>query len=208
MAVARPRSLYFAVKRCLDVVLASLMLVFLSPLILAISIAVRLSSGSPIIYRHCRGGKNGKPIYLLKFRSMVRDADKMIDDFSVEQQEEWLQNYRLQNDPRVTAVGRILRATKMDELPQLINVLRGDMSMVGPRPITEEELALYGENRARLLSVNPGLTGYWQAYADEDCPYDQRMRMELDYVDHANLLWDARILLATVGKVLRWRGGR
>ncbi len=195
--------LYLTIKRCFDVVLASIMLVLLSPLMLLLFVLIRLSSKGPAIYRHRRVGKGGKPLYILKFRSMVDGADRMIDSFSAVQREEWLQNYRLDDDPRVTRIGRVLRACKMDELPQLVNVIRGELSMVGPRPITEEELKLYGENRDKFLSITPGLTGYWQAYAGNDCSYEERMRMELYYVDNANLLWDIRILLVTVGRVLR-----
>ena len=196
------QKIYLKIKRCLDVIFSSIGLILFSPMMFVLYLLVLFSSGWPGIYRHQRVGKSGSQIGILKFRTMVKDADKMIDSLSEAQQEEWLQKYRLNDDPRVTKVGRLLRTSKLDELPQLINVLCGELSLVGPRPITEEELVLYGDNKKKLLSIKPGLTGYWQACAGENCSYQERMQMELYYVDHANLLWDVRIVFATVGKVL------
>lgn len=139
---------------------------------------------------------------------MVLHADEKQYMFSAEQKKEWEETCKVQDDPRVTGVGRILRKTSLDELPQLLNILRGEMSVVGPRPITFEELERYGENAELFLSATPGLTGYWQAYARSDCSYEQRMKMELSYVQNANALWDLQILFATVLRVLSGKGAR
>ena len=139
---------------------------------------------------------------------MFQNADQMIDSFTPEEKAEWEANFKLANDPRITKVGRFLRRSSLDELPQLINVLKGELSIVGPRPVVEEELEKYGDQRAKFLSVPPGLTGYWQAYARSTCTYEERVKMELYYVDNANFWWDIKIMFATVGAVLRGKGAR
>ncbi len=196
---------YSKVKRLVDVILACLFLAILSPLFFVISLLVWGFSGMPIIFRHKRYGKDGAIISVLKFRSMKRNAEEAIADFTPEQQKEWRCNFRLDDDPRVTRIGTFLRATKLDELPQLINVIRGEMSLVGPRPVISEEVELYGDNKQKFLSIRPGITGYWQIYASPQCTYEERMRMELEYVDGYNWKWDARILFATVVKMLGLR---
>ncbi len=202
------KSVYLTVKRWFDVGFSILLLIAFSPLMLAAAVAIRVSSPGPVIYRHRRVGKQGRPIEILKFRTMVNHADEMLNLFTQEQQQEWERNFKVVHDPRVTGIGRLLRAASLDELPQLINVIRGDLSLVGPRPIVPEELALYGKNGARLLSVTPGLTGYWQVYARQGCTYSQRMKMELDYVENMNPGWDIRILLQTVPRVIRGKGAK
>ena len=136
------------------------------------------------------------------------NAEAMIADFTPEQKAEWEQNFKLDNDPRITRIGRILRKTSLDELPQLLNIAKGDLSIVGPRPVVTDELEKYGKNKEKFLSVTPGLTGYWQAYARSNCSYEQRMEMELYYVENANLLWDIKIVFATVGAVIKGRGAK
>ena len=199
---------YWAVKRGFDVVSAILLLVVLFPLMLLISAAIKLTSKGPVIYKHRRFGKGGRPIEILKFRTMREGADQQIGSFTPEQQKEWLENYKLDHDPRVTGIGKLLRVTSLDELPQLVNVIKGELSMIGPRPIIAEELEKYGENKEKFLSITPGLTGYWQAYARSDCSYEQRMQMELEYVENANLAWDIRILFASVRRVVCCRGAK
>lgn len=199
---------YHIAKRSLDIIFSLLgtALCVLPMMLIALIISLE-SPGSPI-YVHQRIGKNGKPLPLLKFRSMYIDADKMKENFTPQQKEEWEQNFKLENDPRITKFGQFLRKSSLDELPQLLNVLKGDLSIVGPRPVVEEELEKYGEDKEKFLSVTPGLTGYWQAYARSDCSYEQRMEMELTYVEKANLWWDIKIVFATVGAVLRGRGAK
>lgn len=201
----RPR-LYRFIKRGFDVTASAAALIVLSPLMLGLCALIRLDSRGPAIFVHKRYGKNGKPLNTLKFRTMYVNAQEMIADFTPEQKKEWEENFKLANDPRITRVGKFLRKTSLDELPQLINILRGDMSIVGPRPVVEEELKKYGVYQSKFLSMAPGLTGYWQAYARSDCSYGQRMQMELKYVQEANLWWDIRILFATVFAVLKGKG--
>lgn len=199
---------YRIIKRVLDITFSAIAIVVFSIPMMLIMIIIMLDSPGPAIYIHNRIGKNGKPLPLIKFRSMHVNAESMIADFTPEQKEEWEKNYKLDDDPRSTRIGRFLRRSSIDELPQLINILKGDLSLVGPRPVTAEELEKYGDNKAKFLSVTPGLTGYWQAYARSTCSYEERMKMELFYVENANLLWDIKIMFATVGAVLRGHGAK
>ena len=199
---------YNVAKRTLDVFASIVgLVVALLPMALIVFL-IKLESPGPAIYVHHRIGKNGTSLPLLKFRSMHMNADKMIDDFTPEQKAEWEANFKLENDPRITRIGNFLRRSSLDELPQLINVLKGELSLVGPRPIVEEELEKYEENKDKFLSVTPGLTGYWQAYARSTCTYEERMKMELHYAENANFWWDIKIMFATVGAVLRGHGAK
>ena len=197
---------YHLMKRALDIVLSLLGLIVLSPVFLVIAICIKLESKGPVFYLHSRVGKNGTPLKLYKFRSMYLNADQMIKDFTPEQMAEWKENFKLKNDPRITRIGKFLRRSSLDELPQLLNILQGNLTIVGPRPVVKEELEKYGELQDYFLSVTPGLTGYWQAYSRSDCSYEERMKMELHYIANANLLWDIRIMFKTVSAVLKCRG--
>ena len=147
---------------------------------------------------------------MLKFRSMVADADDFEKYLTPEQIEEYKTNIKLHYDPRITRIGRFLRRTSMDELPQLMNVLKGEMSIVGPRPVVEEELALYGDDADELLSIKPGITGYWQTHGRGDSTYEsgERQKLELHYVRHQSLGLDIKILLKTVKVVLSRKGAK
>lgn len=202
------KKVYWLLKRVFDVSFSAIALILLALPMVLITVLIKLESPGPAIFVHNRYGKNGRPLPLLKFRSMHMNAEQMIDLFTPEQKEEWEQNFKLENDPRITRIGSFLRRTSLDELPQFINILKGDLSVVGPRPIVEDELARYGSEKDKFLSVTPGLTGYWQAYARSTCTYEQRMEMELYYVDHANFWWDIKIMLATVVTVLSRRGAK
>ena len=199
---------YLFVKRLFDVIFSIIALFLLAVPMALIILLIKIESPGPAIFVHNRFGKNGRPLPLLKFRSMHLNAEQMIELFTPEQKEEWEQNFKLEDDPRITRIGSFLRRTSLDELPQFINILKGELSLVGPRPIVEEELDRYGSEKEKFLSVTPGLTGYWQAYARSSCTYEQRMEMELYYVDHANFWWDIKIMLATVGAVLSRRGAK
>lgn len=203
---ASERKAYLTVKRGLDICMASFGLVICSWLFLIIGIIVRLTSPGPMFFRHKRCGQYGKPIYIYKFRTMKHNAVDMIADFTPEQLQEWRENYKLKNDPRVTYFGKFLRKFSLDELPQLIDVLLGRISLVGPRPVTDEELEKYGENKDKFLSVKPGVTGYWQACARSNCSYECRMAMELFYVEHACLSLDIKILFWTLKSVIKGVG--
>lgn len=203
----RPLSYRFA-KRALDIILSAAAIVVLFPFMLLLCILIRIDSPGPALFVHRRIGRNGKPLPLLKFRSMYLHAEDMIAEFIPEQQAEWESNFKLNHDPRITRVGRILRRTSLDELPQIFNIFTGDLSIIGPRPIVERELEKYGPLQEKFLSVRPGLGGYWQAYARSDCTYEQRMSMELYYIDHASLLWDIKLMFATLVSVLKERGAK
>lgn len=205
----RKRSLpYRFCKRSFDLLASAAALILLSPLLALLCLLIRLDSPGPAIFIHQRYGKNGKVLRMYKFRTMYVNAQEMIADFTPEQKREWEENFKLLHDPRITRIGKILRKTSLDELPQLLNILKGDMSVVGPRPVVKEELEKYGIYRDTFLSMAPGLTGYWQAYARSDCSYEQRMQMELHYVQNASLWWDIKILFATVSAVLKGKGAR
>lgn len=200
------KSSYLVAKRCLDLVVAIVGLIVMIVPMALIALLIKLESPGPAVYTHHRIGKNGRPLPLLKFRSMKDNADELIQFFTPEQMKEWKENYKLEEDPRITRIGNFLRKSSMDELPQLINVLKGELSIVGPRPIVANELERYEENKVKFLSVIPGLTGYWQAYARSTCTYEQRMEMELHYVENANFWWDIKIMFATVRAVLSKHG--
>lgn len=202
------KSTYLIAKRIFDVIFSLIGLVFCLLPIGIIALLIKIDSRGSVFYLHHRVGKDGKDLNLLKFRSMYIDADRIFQSFTPEQKAEWESNFKLENDPRVTKIGHFLRCSSLDELPQLINILKGELSIVGPRPVVEEELEKYGANKEKFLSVIPGLTGYWQAYARSTCTYEQRMEMELHYVDNANFWWDIKIIFATVGAVLRRRGAK
>lgn len=190
-------ALCLAVKRFFDIVLSSLGCVILSPLFLILMLIVKLSDGGKVFYRHERLGKNGKRIYIYKFRSMRQNSDNELTD---EQLGILKKEFKLHDDPRVTKVGAFLRRTSMDELPQLINIIKGDLSITGPRPIVFDELNFYGKDAAEFLSVKPGLTGYWQAYARNNVTYStgKRQKMELYYIRHRSLWFEIKILFKTV----------
>ena len=199
---------YLIAKRAVDIIGSVLGLVIMAIPMLIIALLIRLDSPGNPFYIHKRIGKNGKPLPLYKYRSMYVNADEMIKDFTEAQKEEWEQNFKLDEDPRITRVGRILRRSSLDELPQLLNILFGQLSIVGPRPVVAGEIEKYGENKAKFLSVTPGLTGYWQAYARSTCTYEKRIEMELHYVENANFWWDMKIIFATVGRVIRGEGAK
>ena len=156
-------TIYKIVKRASDLVLASIAMVVLLPVFAIIAIAIKLESKGPVFFKHTRIGKDGKIIKLYKFRSMVMNAEELIKSFTPEQIKEYKENYKLTNDPRITKIGKILRKTSLDELPQLINIIKGELSIIGPRPVIAEELKKYEDNISKFLSVTPGLTGYWAA---------------------------------------------
>ena len=197
---------YRVCKRLLDILLSAAGLVLFSPLMLAIAAGVLLSGPGPILYRHRRMGKGGVPFVLYKFRTMVKGADAQLGQLPASLQQEFQRSYKLQNDPRATAFGAALRKSSLDELPQLFNVLRGEMSFVGPRPIVEAELDFYGRQSGELLAVRPGLSGYWQVNGRSASSYAQRMEMELFYVANVGFFLDCKILWLTIGAVLGRRG--
>ena len=200
--------MYRIVKRILSILCSVISIIVLSPLFIIISLVVKISSKGSVFFIHERIGFQGKKFKLIKFRTMVDNAEDMIAAFTPEQKKEWEENFKLKDDPRITKIGKFLRKTSLDELPQLINILKGDMSFVGPRPIVEEELSWYGDNKEKLLSVKPGLTGWWAVNGRSDVPYPERCDFELYYVDRVSFGFDLLILVKTLGAIVRKDGAR
>lgn len=201
------KRLYSFIKRIFDLICSCIALILLSPFFIAISISIKINDNGPVFFGHKRIGKNGKEFKLYKFRSMVTNAEELIDTFTPEQLEEFKQNFKLENDPRITPIGKFLRKTSLDEIPQLINIIKGEMSIVGPRPVTEEETMIFGSYRDLMLSVPPGLTGYWAAYGRGDTTgYRRRRAMEVYYVMHRSVWLDIKIIFKTFVTVFTGKG--
>lgn len=196
-------------KRLLDLSLATMLFLCLLPLMAVVALAVLLSSGWPVLYGCERAGKDDRPFRMWKFRTMVRGADTLLERWLRSRPElaaEYNRGYKLKRDPRVTGLGHFLRRSSLDELPQLWNVIRGDMSLVGPRPIINTETRLYGRYRSALLALRPGVTGTWQLNGRNRCTYPERMWVELEYCSTVGLAADARILVRTLLAPLRFEG--
>jgi lipopolysaccharide/colanic/teichoic acid biosynthesis glycosyltransferase len=198
-------------KRTFDVVLAASALLLVWPLMLAIALAIRMSDGGPALFAQRRVGRHGRPFTCLKFRTMVLNAEQALKDHLAadpQAQREWEANQKLENDPRVTGLGLFLRKSSLDELPQLFNIIAGQMSVVGPRPIVPAEIDRYGDNFSACFSVRPGLTGLWQVSGRSDCNYQTRVTLDFRYAVTWSLLGDAEIVARTVPAVLSQRGSR
>lgn len=195
-------------KRLFDISASVTLLLFLMPLFLCLMAIVQLDGGRPF-FSHARVGRGGRIFRCHKFRSMVMDArERLAHLLSTDPcaAAEWARDHKLVNDPRVTAVGNILRRSSLDELPQLWNVLMGEMSLVGPRPITEEELRRYGDSAEYYLAVKPGITGLWQVSGRNDIDYEERVRLDVRYSKTISFAGDVMILLRTVLSVVRMTG--
>jgi exopolysaccharide biosynthesis polyprenyl glycosylphosphotransferase len=199
-----PRSTQ-ALKRIFDVTVAATGLLVLMPLALAIAVAIKLDSRGPVLFRQQRAGKNGKPFMMLKFRSMTSDAEERLGEVvSLKQLDQ--PAYKLQRDPRVTRVGRVLRRYSLDELPQLVNVLKGEMSLVGPRPEDTQVVALYRPEHRVRLELRPGMTGPMQVHGRADLSFQERLDEELDYIENQSVTRDLRVLAETLPALIRGRG--
>jgi undecaprenyl-phosphate galactose phosphotransferase len=195
-------------KAILDYPLA-LFLIFLSLPVMVMITLVILTSGLPVIFAHERVGRDGRVFRCYKFRTMVRDANSRLQDLLARHPElrhDWLTKRKLKYDPRITWFGKFLRRTSLDELPQLFNVLRGDMSIVGPRPVMMDELARYGADAAYYLQVKPGITGLWQVSGRNDLDFPKRVALDVYYVQHMSLAHDCAILLRTPAAVFKCDG--
>lgn len=200
------KPVYSFIKRAFDIICSLVALIILSPVFLILAILVKTTSDGPVFFAHKRIGKNGKEIKIYKFRSMVQNAEELIKQFTPEQKAEYEKNFKLENDPRITKVGKFMRKTSLDELPQLLNILKGDISVVGPRPIMEVETEIYGNYRDMLLSVKPGLTGFWAANGRSDTTYTRRRAMEIYYVKNRSLWLDTKIIFKTFVSVFKGEG--
>jgi exopolysaccharide production protein ExoY len=195
--------------RALDIVLAGAAIMLLAPVLLAVAIAILLLDPGPLLFAHKRLGQGGRPFHCLKFRSMTVDADARLArllDVDPAARAEWAETHKLRRDPRITPLGRFLRRSCLDELPQLVNVLRGEMSLVGPRPITAAEAARYGRHFPVYCSLKPGITGLWQVKRQDQTSYRRRVAFDLAYARSRSLALNLAILLLTVPSVLRGQG--
>lgn len=204
--------IYFFIKRVFDILCSLVGIILLIPMSLIIKI-IYMCTGDfhSIFYRHRRLGKNGKFISIFKYRTMVPNAEAILKDWlrnNPEKRDEYLRDRKIDNDPRITKIGNILRKTSIDEFPQFINILMGDMSLIGPRPVVKDEVEVYGKNKNKFLSMRPGLTGYWASQGRSNISYDERIKMELYYIDHCGILLDIKIIFDTIYAVIKKDGAK
>lgn len=171
------------------------------PFFFFIAILIKLDSKGSIFFIHERIGKDNKKIKIIKFRTMYNNSDEIFENMPDSKKKEYYENYKIKDDERITKAGKFLRKHYIDELPQLINVLKGDMSIIGPRPVTYEETLKYKKNRNKFLSVKPGITGFWQVNAYENMTYEERIKQELFYIDNFSFKLDVKIFFKTIKKV-------
>lgn len=201
---------YFLIKRLSDIFASIFAILFFLPIFLIVFGFLLIHDGGPVIYRHRRIGRGGRPFDCFKFRTMRRDADRVLAELLSTDpcaRREWEQQHKLRNDPRIHRLGRFLRMSSLDELPQFFNVLRGEMSIVGPRPIVEAEIPRYGERIYDYLSMTPGITGLWQVSGRSDTSYQHRVDLDSRYRETCSLLLDLKIICRTVIVLLFERNG-
>ncbi|MGL6338687.1 MAG: sugar transferase [Waterburya sp.] len=193
------------IKRIFDIVFALFILIVFSPLYLVLMVLIALNSQGPIFYVQQRVGKNHKLFNCIKFRTMVNNADKILETMindSDQMRQEFQASYKLKQDPRITKIGKFLRLTSLDEFPQFWNVLKGEMSIVGPRPLVPEELPRYGSKINTVLTIKPGITGLWQVSGRNDIPYPKRVKIDVYYATSHNWLLDLWIVFKTIGVII------
>lgn len=198
-----------ALKRAMDLAIALPMAIFLIPGFIALAILIYIDDPGPVFFRHRRRGAGGKTFACLKFRSMVRDAEKRLEDLLASDpalRREWEENHKLKDDPRLTGIGGFLRRYSIDELPQLWNIIRGDMSIVGPRPIVDDEVRRYGNEIDYYDAVRPGVIGLWQISGRSDTTYAERIEMDVEYAQRRNIFLDLGILIGSVPAILSRKG--
>lgn len=197
---------YESVKRASDFVIALSAITVLMPLFVVVALLIKLTDFGPVFFVQTRIGRDGVPFSCLKFRSMRPNADQMKKELLSQSHHKDGRTFKIAKDPRITAFGRFIRKFSIDELPQLWNVVRGDMSLVGPRPSCPQEVAIYHREDWGRLQVKPGLTCIWQVVGRGDIPFEQQVQLDLEYVENASLMLDAKLLLMTVPAVLFARG--
>jgi lipopolysaccharide/colanic/teichoic acid biosynthesis glycosyltransferase len=205
VAEARARWSYVVYKRIIDVVLASVLLILATPLMCLIALLIKVTSPGGVIFKQRRLGQSGREFWCYKFRTMIANAEAQLQQ-RADLRRQFEESYKIKGDPRVTLLGRFLRKTSLDELPQLYNVLRGELSLIGPRAIVPLELAKYGRYGQRLLSVRPGLSGFWQVCGRSDTTYDQRVQMDMFYIANRSVALDLKLIALTAYTILRGRG--
>ncbi|MEO8285670.1 MAG: sugar transferase [Chloroflexota bacterium] len=215
----RRRLFYPAVKRALDVMIATIAIILISPVGLIIAAVIKLDSRGPVLFKQTRLGLGGRPFTFYKFRTMICNADSKLHSEYVQSliRNELPENkdgkipaegYKLVRDPRITRVGSVLRKTSLDEIPQLINVIKGEMSLVGPRPPLPYEVEVYQDWHKQRLDAIPGLTGWWQVMGRSQVSFDEMVRMDLEYISSCSLMLDLKIMLLTIPAVITGSGAR
>ncbi len=203
LAAAR---LYPAAKRSMDVVLVTIVLFFTWPIYLLVALLIWMDDPGPVIYMQTRVGRFGKPFRFPKFRSMVMDAEKLKDKLLAKNEMTGGITFKIKRDPRIIPIGRVIRRFSLDELPQLLSVLRGDLTLVGPRPPVPREVALYSSSDRRRLESTPGLTCIWQVSGRSDIPFPRQVELDVEYLERRSLLLDLMILMATIPAVVTGKG--
>jgi lipopolysaccharide/colanic/teichoic acid biosynthesis glycosyltransferase len=189
------------VKRLFDIIFSLSVLIFCAPVYLILAGAIAFTSSGAVFYTQERVGKNHQHFYCIKFRTMIPDAELHLQEMMAQSdtlRQEFSENFKLKQDPRITRIGKFLRITNLDEFPQFINVLKGEMSVVGPRPLVPEELERYGKYIDRVLTIRPGITGLWQVSGRNDLPYDERIKIDVNYVKDRNFWLDLQIVFRTI----------
>lgn len=201
--VINHRILYRTIKKVLDRLLSLLALILLSPIFLIVAVLIKLDDpAGPVIYSQIRIGRNGRKFRMFKFRSMVVQADMKLKDLLVHNEVDGAM-FKMKDDPRITRIGRIIRKYSIDELPQLINVLKGDMALVGPRPPLERELDLYNEYDMQRLMVTPGCTGLWQVTSRNSVGFHEMVKLDIEYIQKSSIIYDAIILCKTISVMIK-----
>lgn len=204
--------IYQGIKRFFDILIGIIGTVCILPLAFIIkAVSIYNRDYKSIFFKQKRLGKDGNVISIYKFRTMIPNAEEVLHKWLDENEsirDEYYRTRKLENDPRITKIGKILRITSLDEFPQFINIFKGDMSLIGPRPVVLDEADNYGRNKSKFLSVRPGLTGYWAANGRSNTTYNERMRMELFYVDHYSFILDLKIMFLTIKSVLKKEGAK
>ena len=211
LSLAIKKNLYLSIKRVFDIVLSLIGCLIILPLMLIIKICYVCSKDfNSIFYRQKRIGKNGKFIYIYKFRTMVPNADEVLKELlkKPKYKKQWKENQKLDNDPRITKIGKLLRKSSLDEIPQFINVLKGDMSIIGPRPLVEGELDEHGGNHELYESVRPGITGWWACHGRSATTYEERLDLEYFYIKRQGLKIDIKCIIQTIMVVLGCKGAK
>jgi undecaprenyl-phosphate galactose phosphotransferase len=197
-------------KRVFDIFFSVFAIIVTSPFMFLIALSIKLTDRGKVFFTQKRVGKDGKEFDIIKFRSMYPDAERRLRDIlenDPQAKKEWEESFKLKNDPRITPIGKFLRKTSLDELPQFFNVLKGDMSVVGPRPVTKEELDKFYKEKAKLYkSVRPGVTGYWQVEGRSDTDYEERVKMDEWYIKNQSLWLDLKIILKTIKVMITGKG--
>jgi len=196
---------YRGVKRSFDIVVSLTAITMLLPVFGLVTLAIALQDGFPVVFRQKRVGMGGKAFHIYKFRTMVKNAEEILRA-RPELMEEYRKYYKIQNDPRISKLGKFLRESTLDELPQLVNVLRGEMSLVGPRPIVEPELEKYGDCKHLYLAMKPGCAGLWQCSGRSDTTYEERVALDEEYFRRSSLRYDVGILCRTLLAIIKKRG--